>query len=949
MGFPVQISAPQKVTLRTSGYWQRTYCAFNPGNVVFQAESAEDITDNPFLTFAWTNTLQGDFQDVWEGMVCYISSSAVDFDKTFKYRGRVRLVPSGTEFYIDLNATTLETGDVITVVRDVDLFARVRDDTLVDGSIPWHDLPPVTTGLPSVIVLYDSDNDGTVSYTPNQTGIAVAAGAAIDEYEWAISGTGSSSISDIGAQNPDLTFAAGNHYLLRLITVDDNGVRNYLIVQVYAINRTFAAPVVLPAAAGSVNQDLDNGYTGTITAYGGVTNLPYRTHAVVFCLERFGDNSSTPIVSNILMWGRLRSESILSEGDQQAGVVQQVSYPIEGITSYMQRLKMPDDIVRATATPDEWGEMENPTPFRMAVYALYAYTTLLNLVSFSAGDALFDDWQIGGEPVSIDGGNALDVLINIFDRIKAAANYAPDGEIRSEINASYTEDRSGLVTVMDFLPVDTRAITLDIDTSRNVGQVVAFGGAWDTPTDDFNLYTAQSPSIPYSEAPEVREITRELLRTDATLSEATAEIGLRAGNDFAFNNPKWLLKLTLVDSQRWLVATNYQRYTLTYTDSIREIALTTANKFQCQGVAIAINPDGTYDVNAELYQETEFTDAQSIASQLPDNIENAQPVLPVLSNYPAFPTDPLENYPTTTPTDDELQPINPYSGWMGYSPFPPDQAADAANQQGNARCRSWQVLARNPGTTNSPFLTVNTAPYTVKISGSAVINSGWIQSNNFVAGQQDWQPYPGGGGLDASVYTLGSGWGAAVAQPGRGHFVYEFGSPTFITSVTITRDEILSGDVAELAVGNWDGATISDSASQVQTALTTVFPVEDTWDGIAIQQVMSANAGTPALNGYAQNVTVRGTGTNPFTGEPGDDITGDWFYQIQGDNVQLWGATEGGLLDGSKPAIIPDYAEDHVYSIPFTGTGNAIQSAYALSDYTGVQNKAFTLQACRNP
>src|SRR5690242_3300207 len=126
MGFPTALSAGQKTTLRTAGFWQRTFCAFNPGDIVFQCEADEDIFETPFKAFAWTTTLSGAYTSVWQGMVVYISSTT-DYAKDYKYRGRVRLAPSATEFRIDLNATTLETGDIITVIRDADFFAVVSE------------------------------------------------------------------------------------------------------------------------------------------------------------------------------------------------------------------------------------------------------------------------------------------------------------------------------------------------------------------------------------------------------------------------------------------------------------------------------------------------------------------------------------------------------------------------------------------------------------------------------------------------------------------------------------------------------------------------------------------------------------------------------------------------------------------------------------------------------
>jgi len=934
MGFPTAISSGQKTTLRTSGYWQRTFMALNPGAVVFQAEANQDITDAPFKAFAWTNTLDGAYTDVWQGMVCYISATT-DYAKDYKYRGRVRLTPSSSEFRIDLNATTLETGDIITVIRDVDLFARIRETDSVDGSVSYHNLPPMTTGLPSVVVLYDSDNDGTVEWTPAQTGIATASGATISAYAWAVSGTGGSTVSSASAQNPDFTFDAGEHYLVRLTTTDSNGVTNFIIVQVYAVTRTFTAPVIKYVVAGSVQQDLDNGYSGSVTAYAGVEDLPYRTHSVVFSVEHFGDNSDTPIVTNVLMHGRLRSEQIRTEGSNEAGTLMEVTYPIEGITAYLQRLKVPNDIVRYAASPDEWGEMVNPTPYRMAVYFLFAYTTLLNIASFSAGDSLFVAWQRGGFPVSIDGGYALDALNTILSSIDAGANFAPDGEIRCEISAAYKVDRSGLSVIMDFLVQDTQSFEINKDTSKQTAQVIGYGGSWNSTNNTFILYTAQSPSVVYVDAPETREYNRGLLKHDQTTGAAATELGSRTGNDYAFHNAKLTLSAVLRDAHRWMVATNYQRYswTIAATDNLRALAVTTATYWQCQSLSITINGDGTYDVGAEFIEETEFTDAQNIASLLPENLPQQQPILPFLSDYPAFPDNPFWAYPTDTPSDAELQP-DPYSGFLSKSPFTPDEAAKAGRKQGTAKCKTAQVNMRNPGTTLGNFLTVNTAGYTVKITGSGKI------SENIAA-------------VPAAAENSGNGYDTLL-------------DVTAGDMVSITCD---SGDT-------WEGGTMiaynADGASGIFDAQAYA-PADElycmiyrigtsgawTKAGLSVSFTAAASGRLYLLcndvpsaispGSYADNVGTITASVTGLTSSPAE--YGDAFYRFNPTSGEsdLFDPTAGLLIAGNKPAVIPAYSPSHLYLVQITGDGNQPQLNYALTDYTNTANQLLTLEYCRNP
>lgn len=984
MPFPSALSAPQKTTLRTSGYWQRTFIAFNPGEVVFQCESDEAIDSAPFAEFAWTNTLQGAYTDVLAGMVVFIS--ATTDVKNFKYRGRVRLAPSATEFRIDLNATTLEVGDIITVIRDADLFSKVRNDTFIDADVAYHNLPPMITGLPSVLCLYDSDNDGSVSFAFTQSGLAVASGATISAWLWTISGAGTTAftVGSSTSQNPTIQFQAGFHYLLRCRVTDSNSVQHFVFCQVYAVTRTFAAPVILPAVAGSVSQDLENGYSGSVTAYGGVANLPYRTHAAVFCVERFGDNTSTPMATNVLMHGRLRSENITTEGSDEAGVLQQVTYPIEGITSYLQRLKVPNDVVRHVASPNKWGEMVNPTPFRLAVYFLYAYSTLLNLVSFSAGDSLFDAWRRGGEPVSIDGGMALDALKSILDMIKGAPNYAPDGEIRCEINASYRVDRSALVTVMDFLPGDTTRLAVDVDTSKSTGQVVGTGGSWHTVSNTFFLFTASAPTIPYGDNPETRELTRELLEYDNTTTESAGELAARTGNDYAFNNPKLLASASLIDSHRWLVATNYQRYTWTMTtaENLRELVLTTATKFQCQRVNITINTDGTFDPDADFVEETSFTDAQSIASQLPGNIPQLNPVLPVLSDDPAFPDEPLWMYPTDTPTQEELQPIGSDSAYLSYSPFTPDQAAAAAAKQGTVNCRTLQHYMRNGGTTFSTWLTVAAAAYTIKVSGSGQINNSTVLSDDLFSGlgpntSQLGASFPFGVWCDGDIFTVaclnsqkGGAWNAAGGNGGGGCIQGEFidrstgrdlnqagvvldlGAEFTVTEVmfwyAVTavdgsatgQNDIRFWDAAKVEVGTRDTTTPIPSTTYHQT-----YWAETPRVGV---RYVSMNAVYDPDNPTVSKMKIDDISVR-YIDPAGEPQFADWLYKFTpGDDNSstLFDPAQGGLLDGNKPALIPAYNPAHEYFFPYTGTGFTLGASFVLDSYTEVANNIFTIQAC---
>lgn len=930
--FPLSISDANRTTLRTSGYWVRLMACLNPNTVVFRARASEAITTDPFIAFTYDSVDIGAEADVWPGMVCYISATT-DI-RSAKYRGRVRLVPAAGTFYIDYNATLLDDNDYIIVVRDTDLFRRVRDDTLIDSSIAYHALPPMLSGLPNVVVLYDSDADGTCTYTAAVTGIPVdAAATAISTWAWGMSGDGTKSVDNAALQNPTFTFQAGYHYLIRVTLTDDNDVSHTQITQVYVVARTFTAPAVTPIVTSSITGSLDNGWAASVTAYADVSTMIDRTHCVLWALEHFGDNSATPMTDNVWMSGRIRSESIQTSGDERAGQLQQVTFAVEGLSAYLQRLRIPNDIVRPTASPNEWGEITDPTPYRMAVYAMWAYTTLPQITSFGVETGSFGVYEIGAEPRAIEGGFATEVLSSLLSTIKAAVNIAPNGEIRLARNVSYREDRSGVITVTTFTLSDMREYDVDRDSSSTVSQVIAFGGVFDSAINDYVLYSAQSPSIVYDEG-EVREITREILSVDATTTEASEELGLRASNEYAYQNPKPLMSLTSIDSYAGLLRPmNDRRWAavIPASSNTRGIAYGASDYWLLQSATLTINEGGSVDSAGEWFAETSFDDAQSLSGLLPENQTNTNPVLPVLPNDPAFPTDPLELYPTDTPDVDDLQPIDPYTASQSYTPLPPNVAAEAGRRQGVAQCKQLQVPLWIGTNTTSGFTTVLNDPYRITAWGNALLSNGAsIVTIDFTASNGGFGPLSGNAGL-YGTWIAGEGWKAGSAQIAinKAGVTANIISVTyyFNTSINATvnaRNYPFSGPSTPTIIGPTTSYTLATSGLTSPLYLG-IIPVPNT-STYRLTRVDLAYAGS------------------------GVATYGDWFYQwnMSGEERTNISLLSGGLyLDNSKYTPVPDYNPTGRYeNLPFTGTNNTLAARYVLSDYTSTQRLLGNLMVC---
>lgn len=933
--FPPTLNDANRTTLRASGYWVRALACLCPEEIVFRAQSSQAISAAPFIQFTYDSVSVGAYTDVWQGMVCYLSATTSVQDAF--YRGRVRLAPTSGIFYIDKNPSVIADGTYIIVTRDADLDVRVRDDELIDMSVAYHDLPPMLKDLPNTVILYDSDNNGTVTWTPSQTGIAVdAAATTVDTWSWAVSGSGSSSINNAALEHPTFTFAAGYHYLVRVIYTDDNDVSNYQIVHVYAVTRTFSAPVARPVVTTSLRGDVDDGWTASLTAYADVDELIDRTHCAVFALEHFGDDSTAPMVNTVWMAGRIRSDSIRTEGSTEAGVLSEVTFEVEGLTAYLRRLRIPNDIVRATAAPNEWGEITDPTPYRMAVYMVWAYTTLTNITSFGVEDGNFEAWVIGGEPRGIDGGFVVDVLENILDPIKAEVNYAPDGTLFLAQNTNYKSDRSGVPLVTTFGLTDMREYNVDLDSSRTVAQVIAFGGSYNSTSNTFDLYSASAPSIPYGDGGEMRELTREVLSADATITEAEEELGLRASNDYAFNNSKDLLSMTLFDSYAGvLIPTTCQRYAavIPASSNTRGKAYTATDYWWLQSVTKTINADGSVDVSGEWVEETSFDDAQVVSSLLPINLSDLNPVLPVLPNDFAFPTDPLELYPTDDPALEELQPMDPFSGLQAYAPLPPDVAAQAAANAGSPLCKTLRVNFRWETNVTSSWTTTLGADYLMTASGQ-----GRIGYDSPEPTFRFLQPagFPGGS-LSSMTHNSDGSWTVVFASALGGDGTHRIAVCMDDESCWLYDSITSSAGITFPA--NYDCGTTASGTNYLV--------------GLNLGAATAGNCygGISYARGSAFTTTIVMRLCDP---EEGEALYADAFYSFRKntDGTMILDSAElldGGLyLDNNQYPDIPPPNTSSVYpNLPFTGTGNQLNARMEFDTYTNNQNVYLYLEMCR--
>jgi len=102
-----------------------------------------------------------------------------------------------------------------------------------------------------------------------------------------------------------------------------------------------------------------------------------------------------------------------------------------------------------------------------------------------------------------------------------------------------------------------------------------------------------------------------------------------------------------------------------------------------------------------------------------------------------------------------------------------------------------------------------------------------------------------------------------------------------------------------------------------------------------------------ASRAYLDDISVTYAGSGGAT-------YGDGLYTFEIEegvavNAQLYGASEGLRLDNAvvNPVLIPPFAANHSYRIPFTGLGNQLQARMEFLSYAGNQNVNLQLQLCR--
>jgi hypothetical protein len=957
MSFNEVLTEDQRDIVDAGGYIGRDYILFCPNTVVLQCHPAAASAEDVIAEFEYDSVVTGAYTDVYEGQVVIISTTT-DLKATELWRGRIRELPTSSTLYINESSILLDTAYYVTVIDTHEPMPRLRSGNFVDWNTAPEGLQPLIKGLQSAY-LKEPDALGEAEFTFSPVGQALEEGATIDDdtaWEWDIDGT------PYTTREVTVTLAEG-HYWARVWLTDSEGVTSYFAFQVIVADEDSTGLVRLAADGYEVTGNWDNGWNGSVTYFAGIEDVLDRTRVVIVSWHQYRDGD--PAFPNISFVGYLREEDDSARADENYSALAETRYTLAGFGAIAGEMPFNPLAIRNLASPTLWDEINLPTTERAIAHILTRYTTLLTLCALDFGTLTND--HFGGD-MDVSSSSPLDACNTIASEINAQLIFAPCGQITLDRNACFltTDERNALDVITT--PIHTDNMLVLAYKRAHVGNLAQIQIGFRTyyTADNTNLgVTATAPAIAYADGMDFDTAPNQLLLADSTPEDAQKEARQRAGHLLAYRTEGDEITIQLDDGWGWLVPSQHQWWSMELAASVLTAgrAFSADDRLLLKSITHTYSAErGTRAVNVTFLRETRGKLAAVRVEIVPSAVTVQIPYHPPLSAYlGAFPPANSLRMPSLTPN--KRQPYKPRHH-APYMPLPPAIADEIASSMGQSGCyvQNPPVNFRNPANVATNFLTVLGEPYLITVKGSARIGTdGWIANLNLVSAENGFAIVPPWG-----AWTGGTGYTAADGDIGippagiRSIIINQTLPSATWTSVTMTFD-IVKGTftaVTPAALIFLNGsivASVLPGSLLDGTNLTLVWTGSMVVTDLQLQILSSYDDVLPYAYGGSvtlKSVVITGTGTDPFTGNPGGDLWGDAFYhwtldeEGEPNTAQLYTGTQGLIIDNAPVAVPPIYSPTHEYPLAMTGTGNTVLWRYAYPTQAQAENLLLYVMIC---
>jgi hypothetical protein len=646
-------------------YSAQQVIAFCPNTIVYKARVSSYPTTASIAQLTMGSAITGSLANIRNGMTVLISIEDNDI-RAAQYVLRIRQngagnVYSGTTIYVNETSIPIRTNAYVWVINDYRVWDRLARQVgaaqYKDYDIAYTTPSPVIYNLQSAYgnIVSGSPLGYTVSFAP--LGYPITSGASINNstWVWTIPSGGTITAGSSTTQNITVRFDSGFADWITVQVSDSNGKIGYFHFFVVAIAADFSN-VITPGGEGAqISGSLANGFSGSITAFNGVSNILDNTLCVIIDLYEAYNGTVTSILSNVKFVGRLRKESDETRSDAEYTQIQQTAYELEGALAQFSRIEHLPFTLRSVASPTVWDEIANMTVWRAIAYTLQWHSTFLTLFALTFDST---DTTYLYPLLPTQGGNILSVVNDLAASINAALENAPTGECRVVRNVNYLSAlaRLSLLTVANFGTADLIDFTLDIQHVDETGKVQASGGWYNSTSGQTTPLLSLAPGVAQDVGEGTSNFTRQVLAANQTQANAQAELNDRTGNEYAIKQrPQPTLQVVMPDGYHFLVPSANQRYTWTLpaTTNTGGRAYTTADFWQLQSIEFTQdNEKGSKDVTATFQMESQGTPGQTVTYVNPATTTPSIPVIPPLPPFPTFPPPPIIVIPPTpTPGD----------------------------------------------------------------------------------------------------------------------------------------------------------------------------------------------------------------------------------------------------------------------------------------------------------
>ena len=660
MGFPTALAASETDYLATMQLASDAYLLTWGQNIIFTARVNQSSFDSSFATINYDTVGIGAFTDVLEGYTVWLSPTN-DIRNAVRngWWGRLRTNATATVLDVEWNSFIPSDNDFIFVTKDLRESTKTPflsgSTWRMDFAISYHHPPPIIYNVPTWF--FDLiEVDGTVDITIEPAAYAIADGATISS--WALTSTdGGSQVSfDGGTGKAVIRFSEPGDYMPRITVTDSNGTTQFFTPYVKIAPVDLSSVIKVRFEDFSIAADTDSGWNMSMEFWDGVADVLDGTMCAVYMPHKTSGN-------RVLFCGRSRTEV----ADYTADGSGSATFNVDGLASIMNNINAVSWRYKDVASPDDFAEIKNVTPWRAIATYIRELTNINNTHSLELAD-ITDDYRYIS--YFFQKGTMLDSLRAQMWSINLDFDFSSDGMFKLVRNLRYEDeaDRVNLTNVINFEfkhysgdERDEIMYSLERAHSKQVGKATAGCGWYNTTSKKVNFFAALTPVVQLARGTEQVVTDRQILKANLSQADAETEGNRRATNDFAAKQS--LDTLNDIRLSGGFIGkmnpsvSDWYSHLITVFDGIRRITYSAAERWLCTGLTLSYDVEAGMPMIFPVFQieSDDLGFAGSIRNPLPLTfIDN--PIMMPNAAFPTFDYDPSIDFPTGVQEGDE-QPI----------------------------------------------------------------------------------------------------------------------------------------------------------------------------------------------------------------------------------------------------------------------------------------------------